>query len=92
MLRHFILLIITFTVCDVFACNMIMGYRENERLPLINRTPLHNGLYIDLYQKALKDINCSLSIIRAPKNRILSMLKKGDIDFYPGLSFTEATL
>ncbi|MBU2967790.1 transporter substrate-binding domain-containing protein [Pseudoalteromonas sp. C2R02] len=89
MVRQIILLITTFTVCDVFSCNMVMGYRENERQPFINRAPQHDGLYIDLYKQALKEINCTLSVVRAPKKRILNMLKKGQIDFYPGLSFNK---
>ena len=71
-----------------FSCEMKMGYRTNERLPLITQAPINEGIYIDLYRRALKDIGCKLSVIRAPKKRIMYMLEIGEIDFYPGLGYS----
>ncbi|WP_286235300.1 substrate-binding periplasmic protein [Thalassotalea sediminis] len=64
-----------------------MGYRTNAKLPYIEKSPSNNGIYQNLYKKALANINCKLKIIRAPKKRILFLLKQGEIDFYPGLGF-----
>ncbi|WP_286269267.1 substrate-binding periplasmic protein [Thalassotalea hakodatensis] len=66
-----------------------MGYRTNNKLPLIEKAPNNNGVYQILFSKALAKINCKLAVIRAPKKRILYMLKKGEIDFYPGLGFND---
>lgn len=74
---------------SVTACEFVMGYRTSERLPFINKAPHHNGIYVDIYQQALKNIGCSLRVVRAPKKRILKMLSQGQIDFYPGLGVTK---
>lgn len=66
-----------------------MGYRYSERLPLIDRAPNNDGLYFDLYTQAAKSIGCELSVIRAPKKRLLKMMQTGDLDFYPGFTFNE---
>lgn len=71
-----------------FACELVMGYRTNERLPLINAAPNDEGLYKDLYSKAAAHIGCQLKIVRAPKKRILNGLRDGSIDFYPGFNYT----
>lgn len=70
------------------ACELVMGYRTNERLPLVNAAPDNEGLYKDLYSKAAEHIGCSLKIVRAPKKRILNGLRDGSIDFYPGFNYT----
>lgn len=67
------------------SCEMIMGYRTSARLPLIESPPSNDGLYTAIFRQALKNIDCNLSIIRAPKKRILKMLADGQVDFYPGL-------
>jgi len=64
-----------------------MGYRSNERLPLINKEPFNEGLYQHLYSLAAEKINCQLKVVRGPKKRILKKLKLGKIDFYPGFNF-----
>jgi hypothetical protein len=66
-----------------------MGYRSNERLPLINKAPSNSGLYEALYSLAAKKIGCDLKIQRGPKKRILKKLLRGEIDFYPGFNFTQ---
>ncbi|MDO6447076.1 transporter substrate-binding domain-containing protein [Colwellia sp. 1_MG-2023] len=66
-----------------------MGYRTSERLPFIAEAPSHEGLYYALYSKALANIGCQLKVIRAPKKRVLHMLKSGEIDFYPGLGYSD---
>ncbi len=70
------------------SCDITMGYRTNERLPLIAGSPNNSGLYLDLYSEAVKRIGCTLDVVRLPKNRILLELKSGTVDFYPGFNFT----
>ena len=69
------------------ACELVMGYRTNGRLPLIQAAPSNAGLYRDLYRQAAADIGCRLEIRRLPKRRVLLGLQSGEIDFYPGFSF-----
>mgnify|MGYP003870788385 FL=1 len=71
------------------SCEFTMGYRTNERLPLIEKSPNDTGLYKDLYKAASTKIGCSLKIVRAPKKRIMKMLDAGEIDFYPGLGYSQ---
>jgi len=70
-------------------CIITMGYRTSERLPFIQHEPNNQGFYRDIYQAAAEKIGCKLRVIRAPKLRILRDLKLGNVDFYPGLHFTE---
>ncbi|MGF1722004.1 amino acid ABC transporter [Vibrio kyushuensis] len=70
------------------SCTLKMGYRTNERPPLINKAPNNEGLYSELYRVAAEKIGCDLVIIRAPKKRILKELREGELDFYPGFNFT----
>jgi hypothetical protein len=70
------------------ACELVMGYRTTARLPNIEAAPSNAGLYLDLYTAAAKRIGCTLSVVRAPKNRILNHLQQGKIDFYPGFTFS----
>lgn len=76
-------------VLDATSCEITMGYRISERLPFINRAPDSSGVYLSLYQQAANEIGCTLSVVRAPKKRILKMLDDGSIDFYPGMGFTK---
>ncbi|GGE83356.1 substrate-binding periplasmic protein [Shewanella carassii] len=71
------------------TCELTMGYRTNARPPFIAQAPDNSGLYLGLYQEAAARIGCSLKIIRAPKKRILREIAKGNIDFYPGLAFSQ---
>lgn len=87
-LKYCFLLIFLLTTSSQ-ACEMLMGYRTSERLPFIAEAPNHQGLYYALYSKALANIGCQLKVIRAPKKRILHMLKTGEVDFYPGLGFSD---
>ncbi|WP_415888054.1 substrate-binding periplasmic protein [Neptuniibacter sp. QD37_6] len=65
-----------------------MGYRTSERLPLINAAPDNRGLYLDLYSEAAKRIGCELKVSRLPKKRILQGIQTGQIDFYPGFTYS----
>jgi len=71
------------------ACTLKMGYRTNERLPLIASAPDSSGLYAHFYQIVAEKLGCQLEIIRGPKKRILKQLQDGEIDFYPGFNFNE---
>lgn len=64
-----------------------MGFRTTERLPLIGKDPINDGLYYELYSEAAQKIGCQLTVIRSPKKRLLKMLERGQIDFYPGFTF-----
>ena len=71
------------------ACTLTMGYRTNERMPLIAASPNNDGLYVDFYSLVAEKLGCELEVIRGPKKRILKQLKDGEIDFYPGFNFNE---
>lgn len=66
-----------------------MGYRTTEKLPYIEEAPNNSGLFRDLYSEAARRIGYELEIVRIPKKRVLMALEKGELDFYPGFSFTE---
>lgn len=89
MVFKYLLLFLFFAYSSVQACEFVMGYRTSERLPYIAEAPNNEGLYYSLYSQALKNIDCQLKVIRAPKKRILHMIKTGEIDFYPGLGFSD---
>jgi len=75
---------------ELFACNLVMGYRTSERLPLIAKAPDSSGLYQELYSRAASKIGCKIEVRRLPKNRILRLMQLGKVDFYPGFDFTLA--
>ncbi|MBN1970884.1 MAG: transporter substrate-binding domain-containing protein [Candidatus Delongbacteria bacterium] len=66
-----------------------MGYRTTEKLPYIGEEPDDSGYFQDLYSEVARRIGCKLEIVRLPKKRVLESLKDGDIDFYPGFSFSD---
>lgn len=70
------------------ACEIKMAYKDKEKLPLIEDVPSDEGAYKDLFTKAAESIGCKLEIVRIPKKRLHSMLESGDLDFYPGASFS----
>lgn len=78
-------LIISFLSGATEQCIITMGYKTNNKEPYILKD--NSGLYKDLYEKVAKMIECELKIKREPKKRILSKIKKGEIDFYPGFTF-----
>lgn len=86
--------ILFFLFCYIFfntvsAQTLTMGYRLDERLPLIQEQPNNSGIYFDLYQAAAKKMNLTLKVVRLPKKRILRGIQEGTIDFYPGFTFTQ---
>jgi ABC-type amino acid transport substrate-binding protein len=68
---------------------IITGYRTNARLPLISKAPENQGLYYDLYTEAAKRLNIDIEFRRKPKKRLILDLKRGDLDFYPGFTFSK---
>ncbi len=94
-MKIFRMLIVIQLVCPLFfmsvsqAADVLkMGYRTNERPPLIGEAPDNSGLYLDLYSQAARKTGIELVVVRKPKKRILNDLKSGDIDFYPGFNFS----
>ncbi|WP_417794091.1 substrate-binding periplasmic protein [Terasakiella pusilla] len=87
--------ILLFSICcicfgrDIYACTLIMGYRTTSRPPYIEAAPNNSGIYNDLYSLAANKIGCTLEIVRLPKKRILLAILNGEIDFYPGFTFTK---
>ena len=75
---------------NLFADNNVikMGYKSIHKLPLIGGEDDNSGLYLDLFNKAAKKIGFRLEIVRLPKKRLHLALQKGEIDFYPGSSFS----
>lgn len=64
-----------------------MGYRTNEKLPYINKSPDNSGLFAELYGEAALRIGYKLKIVRLPKKRLIKELENGTIDFYPMLAY-----
>lgn len=90
MVKYLLLLATTLlSVQFSHACELTMGYRTNAKPPFIADKPDNSGLYRDLYTEATQRIGCSLKVIRQPKGRIMHLIDAGEIDFYPGLSFTK---
>jgi len=77
-----------FIIQQASACQITMGYRTNERAPLIAKAPNNQGLYFDLFSLAAKKVGCQLQVVRKPKKRILKMMRNGEVDFYPGFNFS----
>ncbi|MCL9781300.1 hypothetical protein M9194_07640 [Vibrio sp. S4M6] len=69
------------------ACNIVMGFKTESKTPLIGSLENNDGYYRDLYSLAALKIGCRLTIKRLPKKRILLEMRKGKIDFYPGMKF-----
>lgn len=67
---------------------IVMGYKSIAKPPLIGEEDDNSGLYLDLFNKAAKKIGYRLEIKRLPKKRLHLELEKGNIDFYPGSSFS----
>lgn len=70
-------------------CSLNMVYKDGGKEPLITAKPSHDGVYYDVFNEAAKRIGCSLKVSRYPKKRLHILLKKGELDFYPGASFSE---
>lgn len=71
------------------TCTLKMVFKEGEKEPLIKAMPNNEGVYKDVFSEAAKRIGCQLQISRLPKRRLLRMLERGEIDFYPGSSFSD---
>ncbi len=65
-----------------------MVYKEGGKLPLIAKMPDNTGAYMELFSKAAKKIGCTIKVSRMPKKRLHYKLEKGELDFYPGASFS----
>lgn len=71
------------------ACTLTLGYRSEARPPLMAEAPDHRGLYLDLYRTVAQRLGCQLRVERLPKLRMVEALKRGEVDFYPGMDFDE---
>ena len=82
-------LLLTLLMCPISqSCELVMGYQNKAKLPLINKAPDNSGIYFDIYSLAAQKINCRLKVVRLPKVRTLNNIKIGEIDFYPGMKFS----
>ncbi len=75
------------TSVSVSAQELVMGYPDTDKLPLIGPNGDNSGAYLDLYTEAAKQMGMTLKVVRMPKKRVHEGLKDGSIDFYPGASF-----
>ncbi|MFZ5570288.1 MAG: substrate-binding periplasmic protein [Thermodesulfobacteriota bacterium] len=66
-----------------------MGYKDDSKKPLIGDPGDDSGLYQELFSKAAAMIGYKLRIERLPKKRLYAKFEKGELDFYPGASFSE---
>ncbi|MEH6348096.1 MAG: hypothetical protein V7785_23565 [Bermanella sp.] len=88
------MLIITFFLAYIASplgqsCELVMGYQNKAKPPLINKAPDNSGIYLDIYSLAAQKIDCAFKVIRLPKIRVLQQMKRGIVDFYPGMKFSE---
>ncbi|MAY42428.1 MULTISPECIES: transporter substrate-binding domain-containing protein [unclassified Neptuniibacter] len=67
---------------------IVMGYKAIAKPPLIGDARDNSGLYVDLFSKAAEKIGYRLQTVRIPKKRLHKELALGNIDFYPGSSFS----
>ena len=65
-----------------------MTFKEGDKLPLIAKNPDNSGAYSELFSLAAEKIGCKITITRLPKKRLHRQLEKGELDFYPGASFS----
>lgn len=71
------------------ACTLTLGYRPEARPPLMAEAPDDSGVYLELFTRAAKRIGCDLRVERLPKLRMIEALKRGEVDFYPGMDFDD---
>lgn len=67
---------------------IVMGYKSIAKPPLIGDGADNSGLYLDLFSLAASRIGYSLKVVRIPKKRLHHELAIGNVDFYPGSSFS----
>lgn len=67
---------------------IVMGYKAIAKPPLIGNARDNSGLYVDLFSKAAEKIGYRLQTVRIPKKRLHKELALGNVDFYPGSSFS----
>lgn len=63
---------------------LVLGYPERDKDPLIAEAPDYRGVYYDLFSKAAKKAGLTLKIVRYPKKRVFTEMQAGNIDIYPG--------
>ena len=66
-----------------------MTYKEGDKLPLIGGIINNRGAYFEIFSKAAKRTGYKLEVVRLPKKRLHKRLANGELDFYPGASFSE---
>ncbi len=71
-------------------CVLTMTYKEGDKLPLIAKKPDNSGAYLELFNRAAEAIGCQLEIVRLPKKKLHEKLQRGELDFYPGASFSKS--
>lgn len=67
---------------------IVMGYKSIAKPPLIGDQTDNSGLYYDLFSQAAERIGYTLQVVRIPKKRLHYELAIGNVDFYPGSSFS----
>lgn len=65
-----------------------MAYKDEAKPPLIGPNGDDSGVYRDMFTLAANQIGYELEIVRLPKKRLYLTLEKGNLDFYPGSSFS----
>ena len=78
----------TAAAAEMADCTIKMIYKEKGKLPLIAKKPDDSGAYLELFSKAAEDIGCKLTVSRSSKKRLHQSLEKGEVDFYPGASYS----
>ncbi len=62
----------------------VLAYPERSRLPLMAESPNDEGIYRDIFTRAVSLLGAELTILRLPKKRLFQYMRDGRVDAYPG--------
>jgi ABC-type amino acid transport substrate-binding protein len=68
---------------------IVLGYKDEAKMPFINALSNNSGAWQELFSKATGMIGYKLEVLRLPKKRVLAGLMDGSLDFYPDFTFTD---
>ncbi len=77
-----------FTHAARAECTLKMVFRDSEKPLMMGPLGDNSGLFKTLFEQAAKKIGCTLSIQRWSKARAHTLLREGEIDFYPAAELT----
>ncbi len=66
------------------AESFVLAYPERQRLPFMAESPNDEGLYREIFGRAVAQLGAELVIVRLPKKRMFQYMREGRVDAYPG--------